>query len=72
MYNLLHKAINLAGVPEKSSEPEWQNEYSQKLSCESEATGENIEYKILHPNYILHVDEIGNNTYRRDNGRMYG
>ena len=44
MYNLLYKAIHMTGVAEKLSEPEWQNEYGQKVSCESESIGEKIRY----------------------------
>ena len=72
MYDLVYEAMNMAGVAEKLSEPEWQNQSGQKVSCESEATGEKVEYRILHPDYILHVDEVGNNTCQRDDGHKGG
>ena len=34
--------------------------------------GEKVEYQVIHPDYILHVDEVGNNTCQRDDGHKGG
>ena len=62
----------MTGVDEKLSVPEWQNISGQKVICESEATGEKVEYWIFHPDYILHVDKVGNNTCQHDDGHKGG
>ena len=72
MYDLVYKAMHMAGVAEKLGVPEWQNESCQNLSYESEATGEEVKYRILHPNYILHVNEVGNHTCQFDDGHKDG
>ena len=72
MYDLVYEAMHVAGVAEKLTVPEWQNKAGEKVSCESEATGEKVEYRVTHPDYILHVDEVGNNTCQRDDGHKGG
>jgi len=72
MYNIVYEAMHMAGVVEQLNEPEWQNAAGEKVSCEGESTGEKIQYKIIHPDYILHVDEVGNNTCQRDDGHKGG
>ena len=34
--------------------------------------GEKVEYAITHPNHIIYVDEVGNNTCQRDDGSKGG
>ena len=72
MYDLVYKAMHMAGVAEKLSVPEWQNKFGQKVSCESEATGEKVEYRILHPDYVLLVYKVRNNICQRDDGHKGG
>ena len=43
--------MHVAGVAEKLSVPEWQNEADEMGSSESEATGEKVEYMVIHPDY---------------------
>ena len=72
MYDLVYGAMHVSGVTEKLSHPEWQNEAGEKINGECEAPGEKVEYRIVHPNYILHVDEVGNNICQPNNGHKDG
>ena len=72
MYDLVYEAMHVAGVAEKLCLPEWQNEAGEKVSYESEATGEKVENRVTHPDHILHVEEVGNNTCQRDDGHKGG
>ena len=60
--------MNIAGVLEKLDAPEWENKVGGKVNCESDSVGEKVVYKIKHADYILHVDEVGNNTCQKEDG----
>ena len=72
MYNLVYEAMEIAGVAKKLPQPEWQNEKGEKVSNREEAVGEMIEYELTHPDHVLYVDEVGNNTCQKDDGSKGG
>ena len=71
MYNLVYEAMAQAGVARKLPVKEWQNIRGEKVSIK-DAVGEKVEYEITHPDHILYVDEVGNNTNQRDDGSKGG
>jgi len=72
MYDLVYEAMEIAGVVEKLKESEWQNSMGERVSDKDNAVGEKVEYKITHPDHILFVDEVGNNTCQKDDGHKGG
>ena len=72
MYNLVYKSMEIAKVAKKLPEPEWQNKNGEKVSNREEAVGEKIENELTHPDYILNVDEVGNNTCQKEDGSKGG
>ena len=72
MYDLVYEAMEIAKVAKKLPEPEWQNEKGEKVSNREEAVGEKVEYELTHPDYILYVDEVGNNTCQKEDGSKGG
>ena len=71
MYELVYKAMSQAGVAEKLPEAQWQNEKGEHVSKEM-TVREKGEYKVTHPDHILYVDEVGNNTRQKDDGNKGG
>ena len=67
MYDLVYKAMEQASVAEKLPEAQWQNEKGEHVSKEM-SVGQQVQYKITHPDHILYVDEVGNNTCQKDDG----
>ena len=60
-----------AGVAQKLPEAQWQNEIGEHVSKEK-SVGEKVEYEITHPEHILYVDKVGNNTCQKDDGNKGG
>jgi len=71
MYNLVYEAMAQAGVAKKLPVKQWQNMRGESVSMK-DAVGEKVEYEITHPDHILYVDEVGNNTCQRDDGSKGG
>ena len=72
MYDLVYEAMEVAKVAKKLPEPEWQNKKGEKVSNKEQAVGEKVEYQVTHPDYILYVDEVGNNTWQKEDGSKGG
>lgn len=68
MYDLVYEATEIAKIAKKLPEAGWQNEKGEKVSNREEAVGEKVEYDLTHPDYILYVDEVGNNTCQKEDG----
>jgi hypothetical protein len=67
MYDeVFSKAMVKSGVAEKLSEPLWVDE-KQQATKEENAFGQNSTNLLLHPEYVVFVDEVGCNT--RDGAR---
>ena len=71
MYSLVYEAMEPAGVVTKLPVEEWQNERGECVSRD-QAVGEKVKYKITHPEHIIYVDEVGNNTCMKDDGSKGG
>ena len=72
MYDLVYEAMEIAGVAKKLPQPEWQNGKGEKVSNKEDAVGEKVEYQLTHPDHILYVDEVGNNTCQKEDGGKGG
>jgi hypothetical protein len=72
MYNLVYDQMKQAGVLEDLEEPVWMNLAGDIVSSEAEAFGEKVSQIVKHPDYVMFVDEVGNNTNMKDDGRIGG
>ena len=62
MYDLVYNAMESTGVALKLDEPTWMNKKGEAVKDESEACGLQCTHKLIHPEYVLFVDEVGSNT----------
>jgi hypothetical protein len=72
MYDLVYDQMDQAGVLEDLDEPVWMNLAGEVVSSEAESFGEKVTKIMKHPEYVLFVDEVGNNTNMKDDGRVGG
>jgi hypothetical protein len=72
MYDLVYEQMNQAGVLEDLEVPVWMNLAGEIVSSEAEAFGERVSQVVKHPDYVMFVDEVGNNTNMKDDGRIGG
>lgn len=72
MYSLVYEAMEVAGVARKLPQAEWRNERDERVSSEAEAVGRKVEYEVTHPDHMLYVDEVGNNTCQKEDGNKGG
>jgi hypothetical protein len=72
MYDLVYEQMDQAGVLEDLEDPVWMNLAGEIVSSEAESFGEKVSKILKHPQYVLFVDEVGNNTNMKDDGRVGG
>lgn len=60
-----------SGVLEELEKEEYQDKFGNAMDKEN-TLGLSVKYKVKHPEYILFVDEVGNNTCMNDNGQVGG
>ena len=72
MYDLVYNQMEHAGVLEKLESPQWMDIDGNIVMEEAEALGKKVEHRLKHPEYVLFVDEVGNNTNMKEDGRVGG
>jgi hypothetical protein len=72
MYDLVYEQMDQAGVLGDLEEPVWMNLDGKIVSSEAESFGEKVSKSVKHPDYVLFVDEVGNNTNMKDDGCVGG
>ena len=60
MYDLVYTAMVEVGVAVKLASPEFHD------------NGFPVTHKLIHPNFVIHADEVGNNTNQRDDDNVGG
>jgi hypothetical protein len=53
----------------KLNDPVLINKENNILQSKEEAFGRQIQYYIMHPYYLVFVDEVGGNTSKRNDGK---
>ena len=61
-----------AQILEALDEPVWMNREGDIVMSAKEAIGTKATYQVNHPEYMLFVDEVGNNTNMKDDGKVRG
>ena len=62
MYNLVYDRMKEARILEALDEPVWMNIEGEIVMSAEEALGMKVTHRVKHPEYMLFVDEVGNNT----------
>ena len=70
MYNLVHDRMEEAHILEALDEPVWMNRGGDIVMLEEEDIGMKATHRLKHPEYMLFVDEVGNNTNMKDDGKF--
>jgi hypothetical protein len=72
MYDLVYEQMDQARVLEALEVPVWMNLAGEIVSSQKEAFGEKVSKIVKHADYLLFVDEVGNNTNMKEDGRIGG
>jgi hypothetical protein len=72
MYNEIYKDFCSAGVACENPEPVWRNENGDIVKKEEEAFGCKSQFELIHPEWVLFVDECGSNTSQTKDGQVGG
>ena len=72
MYHLVYDRMKEARILEALDEPVWMNREGEIFMSAIEALGMKVTHQVLHPEYMLFVDEVGNNTNMKEDGKFGG
>ena len=72
MYNLVYDWMKEARILEDIDEPVWMNCEGDIVMSADEDLGMKVTHQVKHPEYMLFVDEVGNNTNMKDDGKVGG
>jgi hypothetical protein len=72
MYNEVYSHLVSAGVAVKHEAPVWRNTTGEVVTCEKEALGLQSAYELVHPEWLVFVDEVGSNTSQVKDGAIGG
>ncbi len=62
MYDEIYKDFCCGGIAVEHPEPVWRNEAGEVVESEEQAFGLKSKYELIHPDWLLFVDEVGSNT----------
>ena len=71
MYDSIYECMAKEGVAWKLDTPVWMDQHGNITSCDK-AFGLAVEYELLYPERVLHMDETGCNTNMKTDGRVGG
>ena len=72
MYTLVYAVMEEAQLLSKLYHPVWMNVAGYQVETEEEAVGKKVTHFLKHPQYMMFVDEVGNNTNTKDDGNIGG
>jgi hypothetical protein len=71
MYNEVYASLVGAGLAVKHDEPVWRNEAGD-VTSETNAVGCESQFELIHPSWLVFVDEVGSNTLQAKDGSIGG
>ena len=71
MYDEIYQNLYIAGLACKHPEPLWRDENGEVVE-EHKAYGLASHYELIHPDWLLFVDECGSNTSQTKDGQVSG
>ncbi len=72
MYNKVYSHLVTAGLAVKHEVPVWRDATGKIVLCEKEALGLQSAYELVHPEWLVFVDEVGSNTSQVKDGAIDG
>ena len=72
MYDLVYDRMEQARILEALDEPVWINHEGGIFMSAEESLGMKVTHRLNHPEYMLFVDEVGNNINIKDDGKVRG
>ena len=70
MYNLVYDRMKEARILEALDKPVWMNRKGDIVMSAEEALGMKVTHRVKHPGYMLFLDEVGNNTNMKYDGKV--
>ena len=70
MYNLVYDQMKEARILEALDETVWINLEDEIVMSTEEVLGMKFTHQVKHPEYMLFVDEVGNNTNMKYDGKV--
>jgi hypothetical protein len=72
MYEEIYKNLCTNGLAVAYPEPLWRNEKGEVVEEEEKAFRMKSKYELIHPDWLLFVDEVGSNTSQSKDERVGG
>ena len=72
MYTLVYAVMEEAEILSKLDHPVWMNVANDQVEMEEEVVGQKVTHIVKHPQYMMFVDEVGNNTNMKYDGNIGG
>jgi hypothetical protein len=72
MYTQIYKDLCNTGLAVEHDVPVWRNEHGDIVETEKEAVGCKSPYELIHPEWVLFVDECGSNTPQTNDTQVGG
>jgi hypothetical protein len=72
MYDDVYERLWEAGIAEKLDEAVWRDKDNNIVETQAEAYGRKTKYSLLHPEYLVMVDEVGENISQKGDGNAGG
>jgi hypothetical protein len=72
MYDEIYKDFCNGGIAVEHPEAMWRNEKGEVVELEEQAFGLKSSYELIHPDWLLFVDEVGSNTSQAKDGNVGG
>ena len=71
MYTLVYAVMEEARLLSKLDHSVWMNVAGNQVETEEEAVGQKVTHVVKHSQYMMFVDEVGNNTNMKDDGEIW-
>ena len=72
IYTLVYTVMEEAQLLSKLDHRVWMNVAGDQVETEEEAVGQKLTHVVKYPQYMMFVDEVGNNTNKKDDGKIGG
>ncbi len=70
MYTKIYSHLVTAGLAVKHDEAVWRNEAGKVVLCEQDACGMKSCFELIHPEWLVFVDEVESNTSHAKDGAV--
>jgi hypothetical protein len=72
MYEEVYSSLVDSGLAVKHETSYWRNEAGDIVELQQDAYGYKSKYELIHPSWLIVVDEVGSNTLQAKDGNVRG